>query len=185
MNKKFPYGHDVNVYIDKAIEKLKFTYPWASRDIFDNRYVYSIEKVNNRYQYFYLYHYYNGDKKTLLKMNGEEFIQQIIFDQESKIQNYNKVKDVFVVPGQEGKSFAGWYLERYEFRTHELGGYSVFVQAGDRVTGGSRTFFIPPSYFVRDYNEFLDKYIELVPPSFGFNKNELAAIPELKKFLNY
>ena len=35
------------------------------------------------------------------------------------------------------------------------------------------------------YDEFLDKYIELVPPSFGFTKEELANIPELAKFLGY
>ena len=66
-----------------------------------------------------------------------------------------------------------------------MGGYSVFCQAGDRVAGGSRTFFIPPDYFNGTYDEFLDKYIELVPSVFGFTKEELAEIPELKKFLGY
>ena len=186
MSQKFPYGHDVNCYIDKAIEKMKYTYPWVKKEIFDKRYEYFIEKVGNRYQYTTTYHWKGSspEKKTLF-VDGEEFIERIIWDQEYAIQDYNKVKDIFVVPGQEGKVLTGWHLEAYEFRKHELGGYSVFCQAGDRVTGGSRTFFIPPSYFEGDYDEFLDQYIELVPPAFGFTREELANIPELKKFLGY
>ncbi len=185
MSKKFPYGYDVEIYIEKAIEKMKFTYPWVKRELFDKRYEYLIEKVNNKYQFIYIYHWDDEEKREMLDIDGDKFIDEIVWHQQYHVEDYNKVKDVFVVPGQNGKEFQGWYLERYEFRSHELGGYSVFCQAGDRVTGGSRTFFIPPSYFDLDYDQFLDKYIELVPPSFGFTKNELVAIPELKKFLGY
>ena len=185
MNKKFPYGHDVNVYIDKAIEKMKYTYPWAKRELFDTRYNYFIEKIGNSYQYVSTYDYGDEVKREIFKGDALEFIDKIIWDQDWKIEDANPVKDVYVVPGQSGKCFAGWYLERYEFRSHELGGYSVFCQAGDRVAGGSRTFFIPPDYFKGSYEEFMDKYIELVPPSFGFTKEELMNIPELKKFLGF
>ena len=185
MSKKFPYGYDVEVYIDKAIEKMKYTYPWAKRELFNKRYEYFIEKVGNRYQYSYIYHYDEESKKKVLDMDGEDFIKQIIYDQEYEIQEYNEIKDVYVVPGGDGKVLHGWYLERYEIRSHKLGGYSVFCQAGDRVAGGSRTFFIPPSFFVKDYDEFLDKYIELIPPSFGFNKEELKNAKGLKEFFGY
>ena len=185
MSIKFPYGHDVNAYIDKAIEKMKFTYPWASRDLFDKRYEYKIEKIGNRYQYVYEYHYSGNDIREVLDVDGEKFIDKIIWHQDYSIEEANPVKDVYVVPGQCGKSSHGWYLERYEVRSHELGGYSVFCQAGDRVAGGSRTFFLPPSFFVKDYDEFLDKYIELIPPSFGFTKEELKNEPGFKKFLGY
>ncbi len=185
MSKKFPYGYDVDKYIDKAIEKMAYTYPWVKKEILDKRYEYVIEKINNSYQYAYIYHWSDSSEKTILKIDGEKFIEQIMWDQEHVVQEYNKIKDVFVVPGQSGKILHGWHLENYEFRSHKLGGYSVFCQAGDRVTGGSRTFFIPPSYFDGDYDEFLDKYIELVPSSFGFTREELANIPELKKFLGY
>ncbi len=185
MSKKFPYGYDVDKYIEKAIEKMKYTYPWVKRELFDNRYKFTIEKKNNKYQYILNYHDDFNNMREVLDCDGEKFIDQIINYQEYKVQFANPVKDIFVVPGQSGKVFAGWHLENYEFRSHQLGGYSVFCQAGDRVTGGSRTFFIPPSYFDGDYNEFLDKYIKLVPSSFGFTKEELALIPELKKFLGY
>ena len=52
MSKKFPYGHDVDKYIDKAIEELKYTYPWAKKELFNKKYEYIIEKNNNRYQYW-------------------------------------------------------------------------------------------------------------------------------------
>jgi hypothetical protein len=185
MSKKFIYGYDVNKYIDKAIEKMSFTYPWVSKKLFDKRYEYLIEKISNKYQFEYIYHWDDSSEKKILDVDSEGFIQRIIWDQEYAVEKVNEVKDVFVVPGQSGKVLHDWHLENYEFRSHKLGGYSVFCQAGDRVTGGSRTFFIPPSYFEGDYDSFLDKYIKLVPPSFGFTREELANIPELKKFLGY
>ena len=80
---------------------------------------------------------------------------------------------------------SGWYLERYEFNEHKLGGYSAFVQAGDRVAGGSRTFFIPDSYMKGTYEEFLDKYCELVPGYFGLGKADLINDKGLKEFLGF
>jgi hypothetical protein len=185
MSKRFPYGYDVNVYIDKAIEKMKYLYPWVSKDLLDNRYEYFIKKISNKYQCGYIYHQGKEDYETILDLDRNDFIDYIIWQNEYKVQEANPVKKVFVVPGQEGKCLTGWYLERYEFRSHELGGYSVFCQAGDRVAGGSRTFFIPNEYFDGTYEEFMDKYIELVSPRFGFTKDELLAIPELKKFLGF
>ena len=123
--------------------------------------------------------------KLILDCDGEKFIENIISCQRYAVESANKVKEVFEVPGQSGKILSGWYLERYEFRSHILGGYSVFVQAGDRVAGGSRTFFIPMSYFDGDYTDFLDKYCNLVSPAFGFTKKELSNIEGLKKFLGY
>ena len=185
MSKKFPYGYNVDKYIDKAIEKMKYTYPWVNKKIFDKRYKYSIEKIDNNYEYISTYHYNKETIRNILKCDGEKFIQEIIYNQEYAVEEANPVKEVFKVPGQSGKILHDWHLENYEFRSHVLGGYSVFCQAGDRVTGGSRTFFIPNDYFKGDYNEFLDKYIKLVPPSFGFTKDELLNIPELKTFLGY
>ena len=186
MSKKFLYGYNVDKYIDKAIEKMKYTYPWVKRELFDKRYDYSIEKIGDRYQYVSTYHWSNHENtKEILKCDSEEFIQKIIYDQTYAIEDANPVKEVFVVPGQSGKEFAGWHLERYEFRSHVLGGYSVLCQAGDRVTGGTRTFFIPNDYFSGNYSEFLDKYIKLVPPMFGFTKEELLNTPGLKEFLGY
>ena len=74
MSKKFPYGYKVDKYIEKAVEEMKYTYPWAKKELFDKRYEYRIEKVNNRYQYAYIYHWQDSsDEKKVLDMDGEEF----------------------------------------------------------------------------------------------------------------
>ena len=31
MSEKFPYGYDLNAYIDKAFEQMKADFPWATR----------------------------------------------------------------------------------------------------------------------------------------------------------
>ena len=41
MSEKFPYGYDLNAYIDKAFEQMKADFPWATR----------IEKVGDDYHY--------------------------------------------------------------------------------------------------------------------------------------
>ena len=51
MDKKFPYGHDVNAYIDKAFEQLKADFPWATRDMIAEHTCYGIAKVGSRFQY--------------------------------------------------------------------------------------------------------------------------------------
>ena len=61
------------------------------------------------------------------------------------------------------------------------------VTAGDRVTGGSREFFITPNCFkAKTYDEFLDRYQEIVPGrSFGLTKDDLLKDEKLKKFFGY
>jgi len=185
MSKKFLYGYDVNTYIDMAIEKMKYLYPWATKEMFNKSREYRIEKINNEYEYVCIHKYNQEEDKKVLDVDAEGFIDYIIDMESTSIEWANEVEDVFVVPGGEDKVNCGWYLERYEIRKHKLGGYSVFVQAGDRTTGGSRTFFIPNDYFNNTYYEFLDKYIALVPPSFGFTKEELQNADGLSEFLGF
>ena len=61
------------------------------------------------------------------------------------------------------------------------------VTAGDRTTGGSRDFFITPDCFeAKTYEEFLDRYLEIVPESsFGLGKKDILPDKELQKFLGY
>ena len=115
----------------------------------------------------------------------EDFYSAILNHNEYKIASYNPIKDTFKVPIACGTDAHGWYLERYEFSSHELGGYTVFVQAGDRTTGGSRTFYIPQDYFDGTFDEFLDKYTVLVPRSFGMGKEDLKNTKGLKEFLGF
>ena len=61
------------------------------------------------------------------------------------------------------------------------------VTAGNRSTGGSRDFFITPDCFeAKTYEEFLDRYLEIVPGhSFGLGKKDLLPDKDLKEFLGY
>ena len=49
-SEKFPYGYDLNAYIDKAFEQMKADFPWATRDMIPEQTYYGIEKVGDDYQ---------------------------------------------------------------------------------------------------------------------------------------
>ena len=46
MSKKFPYGYDINVYIDKAFEKAKELYPWAEKSMLRKNLSYYVNIIN-------------------------------------------------------------------------------------------------------------------------------------------
>ena len=186
MNEKFPFGYDVNVYVDKAFERMKELYPWAKKEMFRKNWSYAIEQENGEYQYVT---YFRWDKKqidrTVLNCDGEKFIKTIIDHHHIRIEYANPVTETFNVPSSCTCN-GDWYLEIYRLQKHELGGYSAYVQAGNRSAGGSRTFFIPPAYFKLPWEEFLDKYLELVSPcSFYFGRADLEKAEGLKEFLGY
>ena len=81
----------------------------------------------------------------------------------------------------------GWNLEKYVFEKLKTGDFKVTVQAGDRVTGGTRSFLVTPYCFeAKTYGEFLDRYLEIVPAAFfGLSKEDLLSDRKLKKFLGY
>lgn len=187
MSKKFPLGYDVDLYIEQALDIMKETYPWASRDLFQKDYKYAIEKVNGRYHYvsYFIWSSDHIDRYDNMK-TAEDFINRIIGDNSYAIERANPETEIFEVPYQGGICRHGWYLEKYEFRKHILGGYSSYVQAGDRTTGGSREFFIPPKYFEGTFYEFLDRYEKLVPSQhFGLGREDLENVPGLKEFLGF
>ena len=187
MNELFPYGYDVNTYIEKALEKMRLTYPWASKDMFRKEWSYAIEDVDGEYRYVSYFKWSDKDVEREVKdCTGEKFIENIIDDNRDWVEDANPVAEIFVIPLKGGIDAHGWILERYEFRTHALGGYSAWVQAGNRSTGGSRTFFIPPEYFEGSFNDFLDQYCELVPAwAFGLDEEYLKNTPGLKEFLGF
>ena len=51
MSEKFPYGYDVNAYIDKAFEQMKADFPWATREMIAENTNLGIEKMEGEYQY--------------------------------------------------------------------------------------------------------------------------------------
>ena len=186
MSKKFPYGYDVNAYIDKAFERMKELYPWATKEMFRKGWSYAIEQVDGKHQYVTYYKWEDGQiDREVLDCDGEGFIETIIGHHHSRIEYENPVVETFNVPASCTYS-DDWYLEIYRIQKHQLGGYSAYVQAGNRSAGGSRTFFIPPAYFKLPWEEFLDKYLELVPPGpFYVGRTDLENAKGLKEFLGY
>lgn len=186
MSKKFPYGHDMNAYIDKAFEQMKADFPWATRDMIADNTNLGIEKIGCRYQYVAYHSRYDGSlKPESLKIDCEEFLHRLASGRDYELEHGNPVKETIDVPASRTCS-GDWYLEIYRIQKHELGGYSAYVQAGNRSAGGSRTFFIPASYFKLPWEEFLDKYLELVSPGpFYVGRKDLENAPAVKAFLGY
>ena len=133
MNKKFPYGYDVNAYIDKAFEKMKEDFPWATRDMIAKHTNYGIEKVGDEYQYVSYYSEYDGTLKANPEdIDCEEFIRKLANGHDWELEITNPVKETIDVPATNGCS-GGWFLEIYRIQKHELGGYSGRQPFGRRV----------------------------------------------------
>ena len=107
-------------------------------------------------------------------------------DYQSTALHENTITDRYSVPFGHVE-LHGWNLERYDVYRLETGDYMVRVTAGNRTAGGSRDFFITPYCFeAKTYEEFLDRYLEIVPDySFGLGKKELLPNKDLKTFLGY
>ena len=173
--------------IDQAIEKMKETYPWAAREYFRKEWTYAIENEGGRDVFVSYFRWSAKDiERQVFEGSEEEFVNKIISDNSDWIEDANEVEDVFKVPYGRPTDAHGWNLERYEFRSHALGGYSAFVEAGNRYTGGSRVFFIPPKYLEGTFEQFLDQYCQLVPGSaFGLFRQDLEKVEGLKSFLGF
>ena len=186
MNDKFPYGYDVNAYIDKAFEQMRCDFPWASRDMISEHTNYGIEKMGDDYQFVSYHSRYDGTLKAYPEdIDFEEFIRRLDYGHDWELQKMNPVKETFDVPAS-CRCSGDWFLEICRIQKHELGGYSAYVQAGNRSAGGSRTFFIPASYFKLPWEEFLDKYLKLVSPdSFYVGRDDLENAEGLKEFLGF
>lgn len=184
---KFIYKYDINKYLDIVYKKVFKLYPWANIDIVKEEY--TIEKIDKKYEFVYYYKNYDGERtKRVLDWvkTTDDFLNYVMGSIEDALIWNTPIKETIKIPIERGSSVHGWYLERYEFNKLTTGGYSVFVQAGDRTTGGSRTFLIPQDYFEGTYYEFLDKYVYLVPPDhFGISREELEINKELAKFLGF
>ena len=184
-NRKFRLGQDIEVYIEKAFENVKKDYHWLDRKTADAQYRYEIKKIGGSLEFVVYY----GDSKNYYVCDcdsSERFIELVEHDYQNAALRANSVVSSYEVHFGHVE-IHGWNLERYVFSKLQSGDYKVNVQAGDRVTGGGREFFITPSCFEADtYEEFLDRYLEIVPGrSFGLYKEDLLPDKKLKKFLGY
>ena len=182
----FFLGPDIDAYIDEAVRRLKEKYFWATKEMFMPQYSYKIEETDGRKEFVQYYLYDNGESLRKAEgWDGELFIQRMIYDNRSAVESANCVKEVFDVRPDYGVDCHGWCLERFEFRSHKLGGYSAFVQAGDRVAGGSREFFFTQEQMSGTFEDFLLSNGELLSGAFGLDREYMRNFKGLKEFLGF
>ncbi len=182
---KFKYGLDIQVYLDKAFENTKKDYRWLDKKMLKDCYQYDIKKVKGDLEF--VSRYGNEGKFTVENAeSADRFIEWVTHEYQNAALRANKSVATYNV-SFKGVEIHGWHLERYTFYKLKSGDYKVSVTAGDRTTGGSRDFFITPYCFeAKTYEEFLDRYEEIVPGgSFGLYKEDLLPDEKLKKFLGY
>ena len=173
----------IRKYINKAVNKMKKNHPWMSKKNLHPNYSYAIEEEDK--QKIFVSYFNNKEfRKTSLE-EVETIIQGIISDQEWWIEHQNPIKEILKLQHCGTEDLGGWRLEQYEFRKHELGGYSSQVTAGNRSAGGSREFYLPPSFFKGTYQEFVQKYNDFVPGVFYLSNDILEKNKELKSFLGF
>ena len=182
---KFKFGTDINVYLEKAFNNVKKDYRWLDRKMLGKTWQYDIRKVDGDLEF--VRKCWNESEFSVYDVeSAERFIESVEYDYQNEALRENKTVGSYA-PSFGHIEIHGWNLERYVFYKLKSGDYKVSVTAGDRVTGGSREFFITPYCFeAKTYEEFLDRYLEIVPDySFGLGKKELLPDKDLKKFLGY
>jgi len=182
---KFKFGMDIEVYLEMAYENVKKEYSWLDKNIIREAWHYAIKHVDGEPEF--VREYNDSDDFTVCDCScAEDFIESVEYDYKQAAMRANPVVDEYE-PSFGYRELHGWNLEKYIFSKLQTGDYKVNVQAGDRVTGGNREFFITPYCFeAESYDEFLDRYLEIVPGrAFGMSKEDLLLDTELKKFLGY
>ena len=182
---KFKFGTDITVYLEKAFNNVKKDYRWLDKKMLGKAWQYDIQRVDGDLEFVRRYRT-EGEYSVYDVESAERFIESVEYDYQSAALQANKTVASYA-PSFGHISLHGWNLERYVFYKLQSGDYKVSVTAGDRVAGGSREFFITPYCFeAKTYEEFLDRYLEIVPDySFGLGRKELLPDKELKKFLGY
>ena len=182
---KFKLGRDIEPYLEQAYKEVKKNYHWLDRKMLEKTCTYDIQTVDGDLEFVKKY---RGDSKFYVceYSSAERFIESVESDFAGAALSANPTVATYDVPFGH-VDINGWNLERYTFYRLKTGDCKVSVTAGDRVTGGSRDFFITPSCFeAKTYEEFLKRYLEIVPGySFGLGFEDLCKDKDLKKFLGY
>ncbi len=182
---KFKLGTDISVYLEKAFHNVKKEYRWLDKKMLGETWQYDIQTVDGDLEFVRRYRS-EGEYSVFDVESAERFIECVEYDYQSAALQANEAVASYS-PSFGRICLHGWNLERYVFYKLKSGDYKVSVTAGDRVTGGSRDFFITPYCFeAKTYEEFLDRYLEIVPDrSFGLGKKELLPDKKLAEFLGY
>ena len=183
--KKFSLGTDINVYLETAFENVQKDYRWLDKKMLAKTWQYDIQRVDGDLEF--VRRYWDESEYSVYDVeSAEQFIEWVEHDYQSLALRENETVASYA-PHFGHIELHGWNLESYVFYKLKSGDYKVSVTAGDRTTGGSRDFFITPDCFeAKTYEEFLERYLEIVPGySFGLGKKDLLPDKNLKKFLGY
>ena len=182
---KFKLGTDINVYLEKAFNNVKKDYRWLDKKMIGKTWQYDIQRVDGDLEFVRKFRD-ESEYSVYDVESAERFIECVEYDYQSAALQANRTVASYA-PSFGHISLHGWNLESYVFYKLKSGDYKASVTAGDRTTGGSRDFFITPYCFEAEtYEEFLDRYLEIVPDySFGLGKKELLPDKDLKRFLGY
>ena len=178
-------NNELNECINEAFERIRVNHSWANTNMIRPECSYAIEEKEGKKIFVKFFTWSDGTVDRTEINDKEKFIEGIVNDNEYYVEDINPIKEVYKLPNAHGFDISGWNLERYEFRKHELGGISSMIQAGNRYTGGNREFFIPDSFFNGTYEEFLEKYNDMVPGVFILDEEYLDDSDDLKKFLGF
>ena len=183
--KKFSLGTDINVYLETAFKNVQKDYRWLDKKMLAKTWQYDIQRVDGDLEF--VRRYWDESEYSVYDVeSAEQFIEWVEHDYQSLALRENETVASYA-PHFGHIELHGWNLESYVFYKLKSGDYKVSVTAGDRTTGGSRDFFITPDCFeAKTYEEFLERYLEIVPGySFGLGKKDLLPDKDLKKFLGY
>ena len=183
---KFKFGMDIEVYINKAYENVKKDYHWLEKKMLEEDVHYEIKQVDGDWEF--VRRYVGSENVYVCNYSSSEgFVECLEEDYKRAALSANPVVAEYA-PHFEGIALRGdWHLEKYVFSKLKTGNYKVNVQGGSRTAGGAREFFITPYCFeAKTYEEFLERYLEIVPGYiFGLSEEILFPDEELKHFLGY
>ena len=184
--KKFTYGFDTKDYMDEALRRLKVNHSWVTFEDFHKNWKFAVEKEGRKHVFVQYYCYDDGRiSREIYDSDGEDFVKHIVWMNQDYIEWNNEVTETFRVETPRGIEDCGWYLERYEIRKHKRGGVSALIEAGNRSSGGSKTYFLPGNFFEGTFKDFLEKYNDLLPGRYNIDDELLKMNPGLKKFLGF
>ncbi len=167
---KFKLGTDINVYLEKAFNAVKKDYRWLDKKMIGKTWQYDIQRVDGDLEFVRKFRD-ESEYSVYDVESAERFIECVEYDYQSAALQANRTVASYA-PSFGHISLHGWNLESYVFYKLKSGDYKVSVTAGDRVTGGSRDFFITPYCFeAKTKEDFLDRYLAIVPdPALGLGE---------------
>ncbi len=184
---KFRFGTDPEPYCNILTKILHEKYDFATRELIDSKLRLEIKVPDSKSgednkEFVFTYIYSKDSSYTQVKAAIDttyEIISQAFSTLNDDILNSAEVIDVYCVPFNPVQDDHGYNLERYEVSKLFSGDFKIYIQEGDRVSGGGYSGFLPRNLIPgRTFSEVLD-----LMPLAGQDKADLLKDGQLKGFL--